>query len=199
MNTTNTDTNNIIGITGRKRHGKDTLSDYLVARHGYRKLSFAEPLKAICKTLFGLTDAQLYGDKKEEIDDYWNVSPRVLYQYIGTDLLRTQMGAIMPHMGDNLWVEIMHKTVMDILRETPTQRIVFADVRFENEVAFVRELGGRMIRVVRGGGGGVNGVGGMRENDTHISETQIDDLVVDISIYNGGTPEDMFCLLEEAL
>ena len=33
---------NIIGITGRKRHGKDTLGDYLVSNYGYTKIGFAD-------------------------------------------------------------------------------------------------------------------------------------------------------------
>lgn len=35
----------IIGITGRKFNGKDTLGEYLVEHHGYKRFAFADALK----------------------------------------------------------------------------------------------------------------------------------------------------------
>ena len=58
----------VIGVAGRKFNGKDTFSDRLVEKYGYVKVSYAEPIKVMCKTLFGFTDEQLYGSKKEELD-----------------------------------------------------------------------------------------------------------------------------------
>ena len=34
----------IIGISGRKYHGKDTIGDYLVNKYGYKKIAFADPI-----------------------------------------------------------------------------------------------------------------------------------------------------------
>ena len=42
----------IIQISGLKRTGKDTLADVLVEKHGYTKMSFAEPLKEFVLDLF---------------------------------------------------------------------------------------------------------------------------------------------------
>jgi len=47
---------NIIGITGYKRHGKDTLGDYLVKYHGYTKIAFADALKEACRNIFDFTE-----------------------------------------------------------------------------------------------------------------------------------------------
>ena len=41
----------IIGIFGKKGHGIDTIADYLVNYHNFNKLTYAEPIKKICKEL----------------------------------------------------------------------------------------------------------------------------------------------------
>jgi len=96
----------LIGILGNKRHDKDTIADYLVKNYNFNKMSFIDPLKQCCKILFGFDDDQLYGDKKEVLDDYWKVTPRKVLQFIGTDLVRNQMNKIIPSLNDDLWVEI---------------------------------------------------------------------------------------------
>ena len=61
----------IIGITGKKFNGKDTGAIYLINNYGYERLAFADALKEACKCIFGFTNEQLYGNKKEDIDEYW--------------------------------------------------------------------------------------------------------------------------------
>lgn len=51
----------IIGISGVAGSGKDTLADYLVAKHGFIKISHADYMKRICKELFDFSDEQLWG------------------------------------------------------------------------------------------------------------------------------------------
>ena len=59
----------IIGIIGQKGTGKDTVADYIVKSNDFKKISYAEPLKKICKELFDLTDEQLNDQhEKEKID-----------------------------------------------------------------------------------------------------------------------------------
>jgi len=168
----------IIGLTASKRSGKDTLADYLVKEHGYIKMSFAEPLKEICRILFDFTDEQLHGDKKEEIDEYWKVTPRKVLQFIGTDLLRDQLSNIMPDIGNNIWLEIMKKKIL----KNPNQKIVIADLRFNNEIEFIKELGGIIIRINRTN----------NNNDNHESEKLINTFNVDYELNNNGTKEDLY-------
>jgi hypothetical protein len=61
----------VVGITGFKRHGKDTTGDYLCEKYGFTKLAFADPLKEICKILFSFNEDQLYGGSKEVVDSFW--------------------------------------------------------------------------------------------------------------------------------
>jgi hypothetical protein len=51
----------IVGITGLAGSGKDTLADILVSKHGYVRVSLADPLKRICKEVFDFSDDQLWG------------------------------------------------------------------------------------------------------------------------------------------
>ena len=76
-------TNNIvIGLGYIARSGKDTIADYLVREYSFKKLSFAWALKeGIGRKVFGFSDDQLYGDKKETVDEFWN-SHLKIYQHI---------------------------------------------------------------------------------------------------------------------
>ena len=41
----------IVGFIGASGSGKDTASDYLVNNYGFKKMSFADPLKKMVNTL----------------------------------------------------------------------------------------------------------------------------------------------------
>jgi hypothetical protein len=66
---------------------------------------------------------------------------------------------------------------------------VVDDVRFPNEAALVRALGGKMIRVVRPG----------CVLTAHASESQILDLAVDTEIQNVGTLDELFAAFHRAI
>ncbi len=56
----------LIGLHGKKGHGKSTIAAHLVAQHGFLRLRFAGPLKeCLCAQLFGMTEAQTDGFLKE--------------------------------------------------------------------------------------------------------------------------------------
>ena len=135
----------IIGFMGKKRSGKDTAGDYLVKYHGYKKYAFASSLKEICKSVFSFTDEQLNGDEKEVIDDYWGLSPRQALQYVGTDLFRNQISSLIPNMGNDIWVNVLERKLKE-----ETSNIVITDIRFENERAMVKRLGGIIVKIHSG-------------------------------------------------
>lgn len=63
----------IVGLGYVAQSGKDTAADYLANEYNFKKLSFATALKeGIGRGVFGLNDRQLYGDLKEEIDEFWD-------------------------------------------------------------------------------------------------------------------------------
>ena len=120
----------VIGIVGKKFSGKDTCADFLVDNFYYKKFSFADGLKQVCKVAFLLSDAQVHDPScKEIIDERWGRTPRELMQIVGTDLFRT-------HFDRNVWLKRL-EFELESLPET--QNIVIPDVRFENEYRFVQE------------------------------------------------------------
>jgi hypothetical protein len=162
---------NVVGISGRKRCGKDTAADILCEEYGYEKYSFADPIKSACREIFGFDDDQLYGSKKEDPDSYWGFSPREAMQVFGTDSFRD-------HFGSDIWV----RRLFQRLRLWLPRRAVIPDVRFPNEVEAIQNIGGRVIRIdasVRLG-----------SDDTHPSESSLSSYDgFDHTIDNNGTEQ----------
>lgn len=141
----------IIGVLGLIGSGKDTLTQRLVTHHGYTQVSFADSLKDVCSAVFGWTRELLEGDTdlsrewRDTVDEWWaerlgipGFTPRRALQLIGTDVLRT-------HLSQDIWVHRAHRSVQAI--DGP---VVISDVRFQNEIEFMRSHGGSLIRVTRG-------------------------------------------------
>lgn len=180
----------IIGITGRKFHGKDTLSDYLVQNHGYIKISFAQPIKEISKIMFGFNDEQLHGDLKETIDERWNITPRQCFQFIGSELFRDNIGKILPHIGKNIWAHCLVEKIKSILIVNPDAKFVISDLRFPNEIEALRsleissEISSKIIRIFR------EDVP-LNDSCNHESEALIDKLTVDYEIFTYTQSKDI--------
>ena len=139
----------IIGICGLIGSGKGTVADILVDQ-GFTKVSFADKLKDGVSTIFGWDRAMLEGDTdesrtwREQRDDFWSaetkmeVTPRLVLQLFGTDCMRNGF-------DDGVWVSLLKKTILD----NPGNYVV-PDVRFENEIAMLRDIGGEVWEVQRG-------------------------------------------------
>lgn len=182
----------IIGITGRKYHGKDTVANYFIEKYGYHKISFADPLKEICQTLFGFSDEQVYGSLKETVDSDWNVTPRLVLQFVGTELFRENIGRILPDIGQDFWVRCAMIRINRILEKDPNARFVIPDIRFLDEIECFKNFTFRRspvsfhtIRVVRPSIP-------VNEASIHPSETAIDTLPVDTVILNDKSIEELY-------
>jgi len=127
----------IIGLAGRAGSGKSTVAAHLAAR-GYRRIRFADPLKDMMRAL-GLTERHIEGDLKEQPCPLLaGKTPRYAMQTIGTEWGR---GIIHP----DLWVGAWEA------RAANDNLVVAEDVRFPNEEAAIRRLGGWVIGVERPG------------------------------------------------
>ena len=181
----------LVGFLAKKRCGKDTSSDYLVEKHSFTKMTFAEPIKDASRILFGFSEEQLYGDLKEDIDPNWGTSPRIVLQYLGTDVFRNDINKIIPSIGNDFWVKLMKIKYQQSLENDPTIKYTISDVRFPNEVKAIHDLGGIVIKIERPGFSN-------NENDEHESEKNID-LIKDFDelIINDGSLNDLYSKVDE--
>jgi hypothetical protein len=115
----------LIGITGKARAGKDTVAKYLVRNYGFVSSSFALPLKRAAKEMFGLSDDEAFGDELKEvpIPFWWGLSPRAMFQKLGTE-----GGRIL--FGDDIWLKRWERFY---LQYRDSAHVVVSDVRFDNE------------------------------------------------------------------
>jgi len=141
----------IIGVCGFIGSGKDTIADYLVNVHGFRRESFANTLKDAVSAVFGWDRVMLEGRTKEarewreQVDPWWserlgmpNLTPRWVLQYWGTEVCRKSF-------HDDIWIA----SVENKLRRSK-DNIVISDCRFPNEISSIKQAGGIIVCVERG-------------------------------------------------
>ena len=164
----------LIGLTGPKASGKDTVADLLRTHCGFIKLAFADPLYAEVSNAFGIDMAQLQQRETKEhpmtalalckcladgftarminlhhelgqrIDLDAPRSPRQILQWWGTEYRR--------HQSQNYWVGQTSQRVAFAMKNRFSTKFVITDCRFHNEVDMVRgHYGGQVWQVKRPG------------------------------------------------
>lgn len=178
----------IIGLCGLAGSGKTTVARMLEAEFGFARVSFAGPLKDMTRAL-GLSLREMAGDLKEQpCDMLCGKTPRQFMQLLGTEFGRQMI-------GEDFWVEAWRAAVnrahLDQIATAcapVAARIVADDVRFANEAAAIRALGGRVIRIDRPGAGSASGAG-------HASERI--DFAVDGVFSNAGGEAEFLEMVRE--
>jgi len=141
----------IIGVCGFIGSGKDTIADYLVNLHHFRRESFANTLKDAVAQVFGWDRMMLEGRTKqarewrEQVDPWWaqrlgipHLTPRFILQQWGTEVCRK-------NFHDDIWIASLENK----LRNSKDD-VVISDCRFPNEIKAIKQAGGIVVRVVRG-------------------------------------------------
>ena len=160
----------IIAFAGRANAGKDLAGKYLVEHYKFLHYYFAKPLKEACKHLFQLTYHQIA--EKEKVIEPWGISPRTMYQKIGTDICRS--------IDPNIWV----KNAQMFVNQNQHRNIVITDCRFSNEALWVRNKDGFVIHIERNNKSIVE--------SKHASENSMVENDYDYHIKNTETKEDLY-------
>lgn len=160
----------LIGVSGRKRSGKDTFAARLTEAHGFTRIAFADPMRELALALDPLISpgwrlshivhAHGWEGAKE------NPEVRRTLQRLGTEGGRKVL-------GENIWVDTAMRTA-----HAAGGPVVFTDCRFPNEAHAVRRAGGLVVRIERAG---------LPNSDPHPSESAIDDWTFDYVVRNDGT------------
>lgn len=187
----------IVGVMGPSGCGKDTFADYVVKNYNGAKVAMADPLKRICRDVYGFSDKQLWGPSEERnkqdfrypIPGKGHLSPRVALQTLGTEWGRG--------CYENTWVDLAIRIAKQVLSGSHSydqklgvsqkrfwekwlgsavQHVIIPDVRFKNELDAVHAAKGVIIRLKRVG---VTGDVGVKNHASEMEQKSIQDHEVD--------------------
>jgi len=179
----------IIAITGYKRSGKNTVSDYLKSKYGFTEYAFAKPIKEVASLIFGWSMDHIE-NSKELVDERYGISPRQFLQWFGTEGMQYILPDFYPAMkekvGRGIWVKIFE----ELYRCNPNTDYAISDFRFPHEEKALKDLGAYTIKVINPR---INNV------DTHESEKHIDVFKCDYFIYNTDTFENLYSQVDEII
>ena len=137
----------LIGLVGLIGSGKDTVAERLITHHDYKRDSFAKSLKDAVSSMFNWDREMLEGNTKssrywrEQPDKFWSekmgkeVTPRLILQQFGTEVMRGQM-------YDGIWVD-------SVIGRYKGENTVISDTRFQNEIKTIKAHGGIVVLVKR--------------------------------------------------
>jgi hypothetical protein len=168
----------LFAFSGLKGSGKDTAANVLVTEYGFTRIAFADAVRElalIVDPLILLEDDWQPSHLmrlSQVVSEYgWDWAKRAvpevrrLLQVIGTEGGRMLV-------GENVWVDILTKRFPDIADESA--RYVITDCRFDNEVDFVRNNGGKLVWINRPG----------LVSDGHASESEHIRDLASVVVYN---------------
>lgn len=188
----------VIGLLGHAGAGKDTVASLIAERFHVARVAFADALK--------LEIAHAWGVDRVLLDSPWakesttpalalhrcKVQAFVAYAWeLGLPGLQDGLTprTVMQRWGDfrracdpDYFVDRAFAIVRTVTERAQLDAVILTDVRFVNEAALVRGMGGQLWRVVRPGATAPTG---------HRSEYELADLQVDATIVNDGSLEQL--------
>ena len=167
----------LIGITGQKFSGKSTVARLLHNATGYEVVSFADKLKDVCCALSGCT--------RENLEDYDFKETQLVPDYLRPYCLNAEkptFRAFLQHFGSEVMRGINDNIWIDCTLSNCGKNAIISDCRFPNEAKAVKTRGGIVIKVVRPDA---------KAEDSHQSETHIDEIDADYTLWNDTTLENL--------
>jgi hypothetical protein len=150
----------IVGLGHKARHGKDSVARAIqcLAPADVRCFAFATTLYAYCRAIYGMTTKY-----------------PTLLQRVGVE-----QRAINP----NIWIDCVYWAI----RDNPAPLVLITDLRFQNEAAFVKAMGGLCVKIERREPGGAVYQSPDRD-PAHISEVDLNDYAWDAIFPHTNTDE----------
>jgi len=171
----------IVGLTGFAGSGKDTVAKSMKLRGQFNRVAFADPLKNLAMKLDPVCvdpDNSSIFSLRNQVNLYgWEQTKR--YEDVRRFLQRLGAGA-RETFGEDVWIRAASKVVLGYV--TDKKNVVLTDVRYPNEVDYVKSLGGFVVRVERPGVGPVN------DHDTEVLLKNFD---VDYVLTNDQTVDKL--------
>lgn len=169
----------LVGLTGGKGTGKDTIAEHLVSFYGFDSLAFADPVRAAAAAAFDVpistfTDVRT---KETPMAALCGRSPRHVLQTLGTEWGRNLIRS-------DIWVLRMQHA-LTIRNYRGCMRTVVTDVRFDEEAEMLRKMGGEIWLVTRPQTEYSTG-------DTHASERGVSEALVTRVIQNNMDKKTLY-------
>lgn len=149
----------IIGVGGEKKHGKDTVANYLVEQYGYTKMAFADKLKHLCSSAFNVPIEDCYDENKKEtgyiipvtlhsttrlIDDLLSYCPihpsdmLSILKKLGDKNMFSSIRDMLQFVGTDIIRDMIdssyhYDSVANIFKDMGIEDGVVSDCRFSNE------------------------------------------------------------------
>ena len=163
----------LIGLCGHAGSGKSTAAKLLQA-HGYPVMHIADPIRRIAYTSMPRI--------RRVVDAYgWDTAKRINPEI--RPALQSFGDALRAEFGDDLLIR-------DALIWQNAGPLVIGDIRTDSEAQSVRNHFGTIVEITREGTSPANG---------HHLERGIDRTLIDVTIANDGTLQDLGAALIEAL
>jgi len=184
----------LVVISGKARHGKDSVFNILAQCGGFKRIAFADPLKRICSQVFNLPLETFYDDAIKDSPfaspikwaypyqiqleyltggklpalDFVFLSPRDLLQKVGTDIVRQ-------YIADDFWIKLLVKELQEM-----DGNVAITDARFQNERDALKAIGGMLMLVKK--------PSSEAAGDSHVTENDLgSEADYSIIINNDGT------------
>lgn len=163
----------MIGLVGKAQSGKSTVAKILVEEFGYKIYPMANPIRNAIQAAFPfVTEYQLRG-AKEEIIPQLGKTGRHMLQQLGHNWGRETIGT-------DTWVKANDALIKK--NNEDFAKIVVDDVRYDNEIDWIKSKGGKIICVDRPG---INDEDSWRKHPSEagVDVEKIDEWIANLSCY----------------
>lgn len=161
----------IIGLTGYKQSGKDTVASCILSQAPRNvfpivmRRGFADSLKEEVAQILNTSVDHIEKNKQHPLI-------RHILQWYGTDYMRTDK-------GNDVWIQHMNEMLKDLREANKKQMcVIIPDVRFINEAEWIHANDGVVLYVERAG---------QVNTDNHPSEKELIRIKYDFRVDNNGT------------